>query len=129
MNIILSRIRFISSHSLGLTALLPLWGEARLALVQEFLSLGFKAIVVCVNGTFLEESFCGRLFDQSFIDDLPPNVDPCGENGEFHTFVFDGPSFENPVPITRVELKTYVAPEEHGGKTFYFQILGLEGEQ
>ena len=104
---------------------LPLWQQNRLDLVHEFISLGFKAIVVCVNGSFLTESFCGREFDQSFVDDLPEGVDACGENGEFHTFVYDGPSFEYPVNICRVEVKTYIAPPEHGGKTFYFQVLDM----
>ena len=109
----------------GLIAFLPLWKENRIDVVNEFINLGFKAVVVCVNGTFLPESFCGREFDQSFVSDLPAGVDACGENGEFHTFVYDGPCFKNPVDIKRVEIKTFVAPVEHGGKTFYFQILDL----
>ena len=109
----------------GLKAILPLWNENRLDLVKEFINLGYKAIVVCVNGTFLPQSFCGREFDLSFVSDLPAGVDACGENGEFHTFVYDGPCFKKPIDIKRVEIKTYVAPVEHGGKTFYFQILDL----
>ena len=63
-------------------------------LISEFLSLGFKAIVVCVKAELLDESFVGRDIDADFIGDLPPNVDPCGENGEFHTFCYDGPIFK-----------------------------------
>lgn len=82
----------------GLTAVLPLWGEPRRALVDELLARGFRARVVCVDGRRLDANFCGREFDADFLADLPPEVDACGENGEFHTFVFDGPRFARPVP-------------------------------
>lgn len=75
----------------------PLWKEPVHTILQEFISLGFKAVVVCCNANLLDESFLGRIIDQQFINDLPPNVDPCGENGEFHTFVVDGPIFKEPV--------------------------------
>jgi uncharacterized protein (TIGR00290 family) len=81
----------------GLTAVLPLWQQPRLTLVQELLALGYRARVVCVDARFLDASFCGREFDAGFIADLPAGVDACGENGEFHTFVFDGPRFVQPV--------------------------------
>ena len=110
----------------GLNCHLPLWNEDRLAIVNEFLTEGFRAIVVCVDGSVLPQSFCGREFDESFVKDLPPGVDPCGENGEFHTFAYAGPAFVNgPVALTRVEIKTYESPAEYGGKTFYFQILDV----
>ena len=73
----------------GIAPLLPLWDEPRRKLVDEFLALGFKAAVVCVNGKFLGEEFVGREFDEQFLADLPASVDACGENGEFHTFVYD----------------------------------------
>lgn len=75
----------------------PLWKKDTKALLQEFLSLGFKAITVCVNAKLLGEEFVGRVIDEQFIKDLPENIDVCGENGEFHTFVFDGPIFKKPV--------------------------------
>jgi len=81
----------------GLTAVLPLWQQPRRALVDELLALGYRARIVCVDARFLGESFCGREFDAGFIADLPPGVDACGENGEFHSFVFDGPRFARPV--------------------------------
>jgi diphthamide synthase (EF-2-diphthine--ammonia ligase) len=59
-------------------------------LIQEFIALGFKTIVVCVNERYLDKSFIGRVIDQNFINDLPENVDVCGENGEFHTFTLMG---------------------------------------
>ena len=107
----------------GLKASLPLWQDPRLDLVHEFINNGFKAIIVCVNGTFLPESFCGREFDMQFISDLPPNCDACGENGEFHTFVYDGPCFAHPVRFSKIEIKKYTAPVEYGGKDFYFQVI------
>lgn len=81
----------------GLCAELPLWQGDRRALVDELLALGYRARVVCVDARFLDASFCGREFDRSFLADLPDRVDACGENGEFHTFVFDGPRFAQPV--------------------------------
>ena len=109
----------------GLQAHLPLWNENRLALVQEFLTLGFKARVVCVDGRFLDSSFVGCEFDQAFIDRLPAGVDACGENGEFHTFVYDGPNFAAPVPWTSLGKETYVSPPEYGSQTYYFDLLGV----
>lgn len=82
-----------------LRALFPIWGEATEAMAQSFLSAGFRARVVCVDTRQLDIRFCGREYDEDFLDELPPSVDPCGENGEFHTFVYDGPCFESPVAI------------------------------
>jgi len=81
----------------GLQAALPLWQEPRRALVDELFALGYRARVVCVDARFLDAGFCGREFDAAFVADLPDGVDACGENGEFHTFVFDGPRFARPV--------------------------------
>ena len=86
-------------RSVGLTPVFPLWKKNTRDLISEFIDLGFKAIVVCTNSKYLDDSFCGRILDHDFVADLPENVDPCGENGEFHTFVFDGPIFKFPVKI------------------------------
>jgi uncharacterized protein (TIGR00290 family) len=96
----------------GLQCYFPLWQRDSGVLLEEFLAAGFKAIVVCVDGTRLDKSFCGRLLDHSFFNDLPPTVDPCGENGEFHSFVFDGPGFAAPVPFRKggMVVKEYAAP-------------------
>ena len=83
----------------GLRAELPLWQEARRALVDELLALGYRTRVVCVDARFLDASFCGREFDAAFLADLPPGVDACGENGEFHTFVFVVPRFPHGVTL------------------------------
>ncbi len=84
-------------NNVGIQAVFPLWKKDTKALFNEFLELGFKAITVCVNAKYLDESFCGRVLDKEFIRDLPDTVDPCGEYGEFHTFVFDGPIFNKPI--------------------------------
>jgi uncharacterized protein (TIGR00290 family) len=90
----------------------PLWKKPTGQLMKEFIQLGFKAIIVCVNEKYLDKSFCGRLIDESFVNDLPSNVDVCGENGEFHSFVFDGPIFKHPIPFTKGEIvyRNYAAP-------------------
>ncbi|AZA78236.1 diphthine--ammonia ligase [Chryseobacterium sp. G0186] len=100
-------------QSIGMQAVFPLWKRDTSNLIHEFLDLGFKTIVTCVNGTYLDKSFAGRIIDQKFIDDLPENVDPCGENGEFHTFTFDGPIFKDPIVFTIGDTvkKTYPKPK------------------
>jgi uncharacterized protein (TIGR00290 family) len=82
---------------IGMQALFPIWKRDSRELARDFLRLGFQAITVCVDPGVLDPSFVGRALDESFFADLPPGVDPCGENGEFHTFVFDGPVFRTPV--------------------------------
>lgn len=88
----------------GLKAVFPLWGKNTRELMDEFISEGFKAITVCVNAKLLDKSFCGRIIDHQFLADLPKNVDPCGENGEFHSFVFEGPIFKNPINFETGEI-------------------------
>ena len=97
----------------GLKAVFPLWGKNTGELMDEFIAEGFKAITVCVNAKLLDKSFCGRIIDQQFIADLPKNVDPCGENGEFHSFVFDGPNFKTPINFEIGELvEKYFSPNQ-----------------
>ncbi len=85
---------------LSITAHFPLWKLDTQKLIQNFISEGFKAIVINVNAELLDASFVGRELDASFIQDLPDHIDPCGENGEFHTFCYDGPIFNVPVSFT-----------------------------
>lgn len=85
---------------LNLEAIFPLWKRDTRSLLQEFISLEFQAVVVAVNASVLDQSFVGRSLDADFLADLPPGVDPCGENGEFHTFCHAGPIFKHPVPFT-----------------------------
>ena len=82
---------------LGMEALFPIWKRDTRELASEFLRLGFQGIAVCIDPRVLDPSFAGRVLDESFFADLPAGVDPCGENGEFHTFVFDGPVFRTPI--------------------------------
>ena len=92
--------------ALGMQPIFPLWGKHTGELARTFLDDGFRAVVVCVDSTRLAPSFSGRQYDASFLDDLPRDVDPCGENGEFHTFVYDGPLFRERVELTIGETVT-----------------------
>jgi uncharacterized protein (TIGR00290 family) len=80
--------------SLGFKCLFPLWKKDTSELAQNFIKSGFKAILCTVDPRKLDPKFCGREFDESLLSELPKTVDPCGENGEFHTFVHDGPIFK-----------------------------------
>ncbi len=110
----------------GLTGYFPLWKRDTRALIQEFLELGFRTLVVSVDGSKLDKSFAGRELDEAFLKDLPENVDPCGENGEFHTFVFEGPIFNNPVTFKKGEVvgkKYKLSGETDKTVTYWFQDL------
>jgi uncharacterized protein (TIGR00290 family) len=88
----------------GLAPRFPLWNEPTPELAMRCVRLGIEARVVCVDTTQLPASFAGRLFDASLLAELPPSVDPCGERGEFHTFVANGPGFAEPIPYTVGEI-------------------------
>lgn len=81
----------------GFTPLFPVWGEETTALARRFIADGFRATLVCVDTQQLDGAFAGRAFDEALLDELPGSADPCGENGEFHTFVADGPIFSFPI--------------------------------
>ncbi len=100
-------------EKVGIQATFPLWKKDTTKLLKTFLKLGFKSIVICAKADLLDKSFVGRVIDEQFMSDLPENVDPCGENGEFHTFCFDGPIFSKPVPFEVGEtiFKAYKNPE------------------
>ena len=83
--------------SAGKSALFPLWGRDTTALARSFIEDGYEAYVVCVDTSMLDASFAGRKYDAGLLNDLPPGIDPCGENGEFHSFVYAGPCFDRPV--------------------------------
>lgn len=84
---------------MGLDPLFPLWGRDTRALPGRFIAAGFRAIVASVDTRVLDAAFAGRAFDAAFLADLPPGIDPCGENGEFHSFVTDGPIFACPIAV------------------------------
>ena len=84
---------------IGMAALFPLWQRDTRELIRFFHQQRFRAVAACIDTKVLDPSFAGRELDESFFRDLPPQADPCGENGEFHTFVFDGPIFQSPIPV------------------------------
>jgi len=88
----------------GITPLCPIWLTPTDELAKEMISSGLRAVVTCVDPRQLAASFAGRQFNEQFLEDLPVNVDPCGERGEFHTFVFDGPIFKNPIRFSFGEI-------------------------
>jgi uncharacterized protein (TIGR00290 family) len=88
----------------GLLPIFPLWGQPTDALARRMIAGGLRARLICVDARQLAPAFAGRDFDAALLAELPPSVDPCGERGEFHTFVYDGPMFERPVPIRRGEI-------------------------
>ncbi len=91
---------------LGMKALFPIWGRDTTELARSFIDLGFEAYVTCVDGEKLPASFAGRALDAQFLEELPEGIDPCGENGEYHTFVFAGPIFRRPLEIRVGEVVT-----------------------
>ncbi|WP_227353142.1 adenine nucleotide alpha hydrolase [Haladaptatus salinisoli] len=97
----------------------PLWGRDTDEQIRAFLDAGFRATVVAVDGSKLGASFAGRELDEAFLADLPTGVDPCGENGEFHTFVWDGPGFDSPVSFELGEAVT----REVGDGEFHYRDL------
>jgi len=88
----------------GLKGIFPLWKRDTRQLARTFIDLGFKAVITCVDSKSLGKDFVGREFDRQFLADLPSNVDPCGENGEFHSFVYDGPIFSERIFFTKGEI-------------------------
>ncbi len=87
---------------IGMKALFPIWKRNDTgSIAREFIGAGFKAVVVCVDSRVLSGSFAGREFDEEFLSELPPNVDPCGENGEFHSFAYAGPIFKESIRFER----------------------------
>jgi len=111
----------------GIQCVFPLWKENTTALVHEFIGLGFKSIIVCVNEQYLDKSFCGRIIDESFLADLPANVDPCGENGEFHSYVFEAPIFKETIHYKKGDIvyKKYEAPKNSDASAYGFYFCDL----
>lgn len=100
----LRKYRETKLAELQLKGIFPLWKMPTDQLMRSFIAQGFKAIVTCVHEKYLDKSFAGRIIDETFLNDLPNNVDPCGENGEFHSFVFDGPIFSAPIAFETGEV-------------------------
>lgn len=89
---------------IGMKGLFPIWQIDTKELAERFIDLGYKAIITCIDSEVLDKEFVGRLYNKDFLRDLPPNVDPCGENGEFHSFVFKGPIFQKTIEFTKGEI-------------------------
>jgi uncharacterized protein (TIGR00290 family) len=92
------RDQFLARHKMN--ALYPIWQRNTTELLKEFIGLGFRSVVTCVDAKVLDKSFAGKTIDKEFISSLPAGVDACGENGEFHTFVYDGPNFSQPIEFS-----------------------------
>ena len=88
----------------GMNGIFPIWKKDTGELARSFIELGFKAVITCVDSHHLGKDFAGREFDRQFLADLPPGIDPCGENGEFHSFVYDGPIFRRPIACQKGEV-------------------------
>jgi len=116
----LKKYREQQLETLNIKTVFPLWKKDTKQLMNEFIALGFKAVVVALDADKLDKSFAGRLVDESFVRDLPKGIDPCGENGEFHTFCFDAPYYKNAVPFSIGET-VYKEYDHQGAKSgFWF---------
>lgn len=91
-------------RELGMKGVFPLWHQPTDKLARRFIDSGFRAVTCCVNPKRLSRDYCGVDYDAEFLKSLPPGVDPCGENGEFHTFVYDGPIFDRPIDFVRARV-------------------------
>jgi uncharacterized protein (TIGR00290 family) len=100
----LRRYREENLSRIGMKGIFPIWNRDTGELARTFISMGFKAVVTCVDSKVLDKGFAGREFDEHFLSDLPKTVDPCGENGEFHSFVYDGPIFHNEILHSKGEI-------------------------
>jgi uncharacterized protein (TIGR00290 family) len=124
----LRKYRVNKLSELNLKGIFPLWKIPTGKLIREFIDLGFKTITTCVNEKYLDKSFAGRIIDNDFLKDLPGNVDPCGENGEFHTFVFDGPIFKEPIPFDKGEIvyRKYTPAKQKDNSTYDCNTSGKD---
>lgn len=107
---------------IGMKSLFPIWGEDTTQIAQQFVADGFKAIFVCVDKNRSISKFTGNFYSTDFLNEIPEEIDPCGENGEFHTFVFDGPIFSEPISYQKGEVidKEYPSPGGDGKMVFRF---------
>jgi len=95
----LRKYRQENLSKIGMKAIFPVWGFNTTELANTFIDSGFKAVITCIDSNVLDKIFVGRTFDKQFLSELPPGVDLCGENGEFHSYVYDGPIFQMPVRV------------------------------
>ncbi len=100
----LRRYREDNLARLKMTGIFPIWKKDTARLAKKFINLGFKTIITCIDSKVLDKKFAGRMFDERFLSEIPRGIDPCGENGEFHSFVFDGPIFKRGVNFKKGEI-------------------------
>jgi uncharacterized protein (TIGR00290 family) len=100
----LRRYREENLSKAGMKGVFPIWKRDTAGLAREFMALGFGAVITCVDSEALGGGFSGRAYDEEFLSELPSSVDPCGENGEFHSFVYDGPIFRERIGFQRGEV-------------------------
>lgn len=118
----LKKYREKNLEMIGMESLFPIWNENTLTLAHSFIDDGFKAIFTCVDKNKSVSEYAGELYSKKFLDNLSTDIDPCGENGEFHTFVYDGPIFSMPVTYQKGEIanKEYPSPDGDGKMVFRF---------
>jgi len=107
---------------LDMKGVYPIWKKDSKELARKFIELGFKAVTTCVDSQQLDKEFVGREYDSEFLNDLPNSADPCGENGEFHTFVYDGPLFDNKIDFTNGKIfnrSEHINQEKEYGKMVF----------
>ncbi|MEJ2277046.1 MAG: diphthine--ammonia ligase [Candidatus Lokiarchaeota archaeon] len=112
--------REINLSKIGMKALFPLWKKETKQLSNKVINLGFKAIITCVDSEVLDKKFVGREYDLDFLSNLPPNVDPCGENGEFHSFVYDGPIFQEKIAFKKGDIFS------HGNRFYFCDLIPIQ---
>lgn len=125
----LRKYREAQLEKVGFKAVFPLWKRDTLRLIQDFIDQGFQAVLTAVDKSKLSEDFVGQIIDHYFLKQLPGNVDPCGENGEFHSFVYNAPYFKKPVLFSRGEivLKKYEIKDPNISSEFWFcDLLPIE---
>ena len=116
------RYREAKMEGTGLRPLFPLWGRDTVELARAMIGAGLQAVLTCVDPRFLAARFAGRAFDEALLAELPGNVDPCGERGEFHTFTWNGPGFRRPVSCRPGEVV------QHEGFVFADIVPDSQGE-
>ena len=117
----LRKYREDNLSKMGMKGVFPIWSRDTVELTKSFIALGFRAIITCIDTKVLDKRFVGRTLDEQFLAELPPDVDPCGENGEFHSFVFDGPIFKERIAC--------IPGESVLRSSFYFCDLTLKPEE
>jgi len=119
----LRKYRENNLSKIGMKGMFPIWKMATTELAHKFIDLGFKAVITCVDSNVLDKMFIGRAFDKQFLSELPFTVDPCGENGEFHSFVYDGPIFRQKILYTTGEV---VLRES---RFYYCDLIPLQNDE